>query len=409
MMQPGDTVTVETDLRVMPMDRRFSVTAATVLGIVPVLVFIIQPGYVQGLVDLLGLTGSQAGYVASAEMTGYAATVIALSFLSHRLPWWPMLIGFVLVEALGNAACIFGKDPWFLATARFVAGLGAGGLSSLAFTAIGMTRNPDREFGFFIMWILGYGAVGLFGLPSLFDAVGMRGFHMLVVAVTLASLVFVPFMPKAAGSHLEEHHDVPSLPRLGRWAAIVSIFLFFLGCGILWAYISLIGDVRNLGKQAVANALSLSQITGVAGALMAGIVGARFGRKLPLGGSILVCAGSTAAIGMVDAHAALLFASMVCLFNFAWNVAQPVYLSAAAALDNEGRLVPQMVASQSCGLAAGPFVGAVLGGERDVMLLIVVVAALFLCAAVSIALLFRLAGLMAIRGASEGGAQAAIL
>ena len=103
MMQPGDTSAVDVH-RKTPMDRRFAVTAATVLGIVPVLVFIIQPGYVQGLVDLARLTGAEAGYIASAEMTGYALTVIALSFLSHRLPWHPMLIGFVLVQALGAAA-----------------------------------------------------------------------------------------------------------------------------------------------------------------------------------------------------------------------------------------------------------------------------------------------------------------
>ena len=398
MMQPGDTSVVETD-RKTPMDRRFAVTAATVLGIVPVLVFIIQPGYVQGLVDLAGLTGAEAGYVASAEMTGYALTVIALSFLSHRLPWHPMLVSFLLIQALGNGACLFGTDAWYLAVSRFVAGLGAGGLSSLAFTAIGMTRDPDRQFGFFIMWILGYGAVGLFGLPSLFAAVGLQGFHILVVLATLASLGLVTFMPRDAKVHLEEHHARLPLPRLCRWAAIVSIFLFFLGCGILWAYISLIGDARELGRQAVANALSLSQITGVAGALVAGIVGARFGRKLPLGGSILICAGSTAAIAAVDASAALLFASMVCLFNFAWNVAQPVYLSVAAAIDNEGRLVPQMVASQSCGLAAGPFVGAIMGGEQDVMQLIAVVSALFLASGMFAALLFR--------GASRAGSGAA--
>lgn len=387
MVQPGDMSAVEAHQKT-PMDRRFAVTAATVFGIIPVLVFIIQPGYVQGLVDLAGLTGSEAGYVASAEMTGYAATVIALSFLSHRLPWHPMLIGFVLIQALGNAACLFGTDTWLLASARFVAGLGAGGLSSLAFTAIGMTRDPDRQFGFFIMWILGYGAVGLFGLPSLFSVVGLPGFHIAVVLATLASLGLVTFMPKDAKGHLEEHHSIVPLSRLCRWAAIVSIFLFFLGCGILWAYISLIGDARELGGQAVANALSLSQITGVAGALVAGIVGARFGRKLPLGASILICAGSTAAIALVDANAAFLFASMVCLFNFAWNVAQPVYLAVAAALDNEGRLVPQMVASQSCGLAAGPFVGAIMGGEQDVTQLIVLVSMLFLAAGVFAALLF---------------------
>lgn len=370
------------------MDARFSVTSATIFGIVAVLVFIIQPGYVQGLVDLAGLTGQQAGYVASAEMTGYAATVILMSFLSHRLPWRPMLAVCVLIQALGNFICLWGSDAWLLGTGRLIAGLGAGGLSSLSFTAIGLTRNPDREFGFFIMWILAYGAVGLFCLPSFFAAVGLHGFHMGVLIATLASLLLIRFMPAHARVTGGDHSQAGSLSPAVRWMANLSIFLFFLACGIFWAYVSLIGDVKGLGAQPVANALSLSQFTGLAGALVAGLIGSRFGRAGPLQAATLICAVSTAAIVAVDARAALLFGLLVCLFNFAWNVAQPVYLAIASALDQEGRLVAQMVASQSCGLAAGPFLGAFAGGEQHVLTLIVIVSVLFLCAALISLLLF---------------------
>ena len=369
-------------------DQPMAITAATVFGIVSVLVFIIQPGYVQGLVDEAGLTGSQAGYVASAEMSGYAATVIAMTFLSHRLRWAPMLFACIAVQALGNAGCMLSADPTWLAAARFVAGLGGGGMASLAFTAIGMTRDPDRQFGFFIMWILAYGAIGLFGLPSLFGLVGLTGFHLLALAATLAALPFIRFMPARGGAEAQPNRRAAPMTASGRWAAILSIFVFFLACGILWAYVSLIGDARGLGLQAVANALSLSQFTGVAGALTAGLAGSRFGRGAPLGLSIVLCAGSTAAIGLVDARGALLFAAAVCLFNFAWNVAQPVYLSVASVFDAEGRLVPQMVASQSCGLALGPFVGAEIGGERNIQGLVASVSGLFLLSAVLIALLF---------------------
>ena len=371
------------------MDARFAVTSATIFGIVAVLVFIIQPGYVQGLVDLAGLTGQQAGYVASAEMTGYAATVILMSFLSHRLPWRPMLAACVLVQALGNVICLWGSDAWLLGMGRFVAGLGAGGLSSLSFTAIGLTRNPDREFGFFIMWILAYGAIGLFCLPSFFAAVGLHGFHMGVLIATLASLLLIRFMPAHAAITTGDHSEAVPLSRTVRWMANLSIFLFFLGCGVFWAYVSLIGDAEGLGAQPVANALSLSQFTGLAGALVAGLAGSRFGRAGPLQAATLLCAVSTAAIAAVDARAALLFGLLVCLFNFAWNVAQPVYLAVASALDREGRLVAQMVASQSCGLAVGPFLGAFAGGEKHVIVLIVIVSILFLCAALISLLLFN--------------------
>ncbi|HKR86835.1 MAG TPA: MFS transporter [Phenylobacterium sp.] len=373
-----------------PMERQSAVVAATMLGVIAVLVFIIQPGYLQGLVDRAGLSGAQAGYVASSEMTGYAATMILFTFLSHRLPWRPLLSACILIEALGNAAClIHSTDPTWLAAARFLAGLGAGGLSSLSFTAIGMTKDPDREFGFLIMWILLYGAIGLWALPALFATIGLTGFYLIIVAVSLAAFWLVPLMPSHGDNLLHVPPETVTLSVLGRSLAVASIFVFFLGCGILWAYLSLIGTARGLSAQPVANALGVSQITGVAGALFAGLLGARFGRCRPLSASMVLCAASTLAVIGVTAKAALLFAVVVGLFNFGWNLAQPIYLSAATGFDRQGRLVPQMVAAQACGLALGPFLGAVIGGEQNVAVLATVVAALFLASVGLIAPSFR--------------------
>lgn len=363
------------------MHGRPGIVAATLFGIVAVLVFIIQPGYVQGLVDYGHLNGVEAGYVASAEMVGYAATMILLSMLSHRLPWRPMLIAFIFLQAAGNAACLGHSDFEWLVAARSIAGLGAGGLSSLSFTAIGMTRDPDREFGFLIMWILAYGAGGLFALPSLFATIGLDGFYILVALATLGSLALVRYMPRTGEAHADISPDAVTLSWRGRLSAIASISIFFLGCGILWAYVSLIGDARGLATQPVANALGMSQFTGVAGALAAGLIGSRWGRAGPLSAAILICAVSTALIVNVGPRDALLFGAMVCLFNFAWNLAQPIYLAAATGFDRRGRLVAQMVAAQACGLALGPFVGATLGGERHATELLWLVSALFAVAA----------------------------
>jgi len=363
------------------MNRRSSIAAATILGIIAVLVFIIQPGYVQGLVDLGRLTGAEAGYVASAEMVGYAATMILMTALSHRMPWRPMLVGFIVLQAAGNLASMFHQSVDWLLITRFFAGLGAGGLSSLSFTAIGMTRNPDRQFGFLIMWILVYGAVGLFGLPSLFGAVGLHGFYLLVALLTLTGFAFVRLLPIRGGGHFEPTPDAVTISASGRLLAALSIFIFFLGCGILWAYVSLIGDARGLHSQEVASALSLSQFTGVAGALVAGVIGPRFGRAAPLILALILSALSCASIDAVGANAALLFGIVVCTFNFAWNLAQPIYLSSATGFDRDGRLVTQMVASQSCGLALGPFVGAIVGGNSPGGSLIWLVTALFVLSA----------------------------
>lgn len=362
-----------------PMRRPASTVAAILIGVTAVLVFTVQPGYLQGLVDLDRISGAQAGYIAAAEMSGYAITMILLSFLARRLPWRPILMACALLQAGGNLACVFRTGVGWLCAARFLAGLGAGGLISLAFSAIAMSREPDRNFGFMGMWTLIYGAVGLAALPSLLQGVGLRGFHLIIAFVSVASLALIQLMP--AG--LRERTDVASgadLSRAGGALAVLSCFVFFVGCGMLWAFLSLIGGKLGIASQAVANALGLSQFSAIAGALTAGLIGSRFGRFKPLTLALVVCTVSSAALNVLGAGAASQFAALVSLFNFAWNFTQPVYLSTAASFDRRGRLVSQMAASQACGLAVGPFVGATLGGDLHVRLLVWVVATAFLAA-----------------------------
>ena len=64
-----------------------SIVSAILLGVVGPEVFIVQPGFVQGMVQYLGFDDRAAGYVASAEMFGIAATTVVLTFLAPRLNW----------------------------------------------------------------------------------------------------------------------------------------------------------------------------------------------------------------------------------------------------------------------------------------------------------------------------------
>ena len=61
--------------------------SAILFGVVGVQTFIIQPGFVQGLIEQLRFSERQAGLVASAEVAGIALTALALAFLSPRLDW----------------------------------------------------------------------------------------------------------------------------------------------------------------------------------------------------------------------------------------------------------------------------------------------------------------------------------
>ena len=96
------------------------------LGVVGAEAFILQPGLVQGFVELLGLSDRNAGFVASAEMTGVALTAIVACVLTQRVNWHRALRAALLLAILGNTASAFVDSAWSLAGVRFIAGLGHG-------------------------------------------------------------------------------------------------------------------------------------------------------------------------------------------------------------------------------------------------------------------------------------------
>ncbi len=333
------------------------------IGVVGPEVFIVQPGFVQGLVEYLGFDDKSAGYTASAEMFGIALTTVAMSFLSHRINWRHCLYASLALMALANAACTFTSDATVFVLLRFLAGVGAGSVVSLGFAIVGLTANPDRNFGFLIMWVLSYGALGLLVMPTAYQLVGMDGvlwFFALFPALTLLAVRQLP-----AGGIDPAIVEADTLdPGTGMKAcALLAMLCYFTAQGVVWAYLFLIGLDGGLSEQQVANGLTLSQFGGVAGALLAALLGNRYGRALPL--TVSIASGAACLYFLTGSLAFLVFATAVTVYNFFWNVTHPYLLAAMASFDRHGRIVIYAVAMQMVGLAIGPGLAATVISEGD--------------------------------------------
>ena len=57
--------------------------SAMLMVVIGMSVFIVQPGFVQGLVEHAGFDDKQAGYIASAEMFGIAFTSVIMTVLAE--------------------------------------------------------------------------------------------------------------------------------------------------------------------------------------------------------------------------------------------------------------------------------------------------------------------------------------
>lgn len=340
-----------------------TVLAAICIAVIGPEVFIVQPGFVQGLVSYYHFSEQDAGYVASAEMWGMAITTVLMSFIAGRVNWRHALFFSIAVIVLGNLASLAVESVTDFGLWRFVTGLGSGTLVSLSFTMIGLTNKPDRNFGLLIMAVLSYGAVGLWLMPSAFTLFGMRGVIVFFALFALSALPLLRLLPTSGEEHMQIEADAVDLPCGLRALAVATMFIYFLGQGVVWAYLFLIGTNAGVAEQDVANGLMVSQFAGVAGAMAAAMVGKRFGRLSPI--SLGIVAGILPLAFLFDEFGALMYTVVVCVYNFAWNMTHPYLLAAMASFDRGGRLVVHAIGGQMLGLAIGPALAALAIGEHD--------------------------------------------
>ena len=342
---------------------RMTLFAAFYMGIVGPEVFIVQPGIVQGFVEYLKFTEQQAGYIASAEMWGVALTTIVMTFLSSRVNWCQVFTFSLILVAASNLASLTTTEFYAFGAWRFLAGIGCGGLVSLSFAVIGLTDDPDRNFGYYIMWVLTYGALGLLVLPTAYSLVGMEGVIVFFALFPACGLLLVKYLPASGEEHVQVEADAVNLQGSFKALALVAMFSYFLAQGLVWAYLFLVGLSGGASEQQVANGLTLSQFMGIAGALTAALLGVRYGRAKPL---TLAIVGSIIPLaflfGPVDI---LVYTISVCVYNYAWNVTHPYLLASMASFDRTGKVVVYAVAFQMLGLALGPAVAATLVAPGD--------------------------------------------
>ncbi len=327
------------------------------LVVIGMQVFIIQPGLVSLLIGG-GMGETLVGYAAAAEIFGIALSTIAAASVGRRWNWkWLAGLSLALITSANVASAMSVSDGAFLLV-RLVAGLGSGVVISLGYAMVGMAPDPDRSFGHLIIAVLVYGALGIFGMPWAAAALGTSGFFVVLAIMAAAGLPLIALVraPAPEGGQAQEADGRQVSPNL----LLGAVFLFFLGQGVVWAFLSLIGERMDIAPQSVANGLTIAQLAGIAGAFAA-TLGKRIGHRLLIAIGSLGCVVPLAA--MILRLDAVGYGIALSLFNAAANLMTPLLVAMVAGIDRGGRLVQRAAALQMLGLAVGPALSTPLMGQ----------------------------------------------
>ena len=337
------------------------VCAAIYVNVTGAQLVVVQPAYVLGLVEYRALTSSQAGMVVSVESFGFLLMAVAMIYLRRMADWRLLTRILLLTYIAANALSLIANDPYLYACIRFVAGIGGGGLITLGFVVLGLTRSPDRNFGYNVMCVMIYGLLVMPFLPLAYSTFGFSSILILFAGFAAVAFPLVSCLPEAGGPEESDDPSEASAPLNVRLLGLAAIFCYWTAQGAVWSYLFLIGTSAGITEQLVANSLSISQAAGFAGAATVAAVSLRFGRSIPL--ALALMSTVIVLVVMIGPVNALLLVVVVCVYNYAWNMADPFLLGTSANLDKSGANVFQAIAARKLGFTVGPAIAALVVTE----------------------------------------------
>lgn len=354
--QPADLAHVQS-----PRGEASRIVAATlVLSVTPAAVTM-QPGMVQGMVDFLGFSQAQAGFVASAEVFGMLAGTIVVALVGGRMSWAALLLTGLVAACVFGAASVGRRGYEEVLILRSLAGLGAGVATAIGWSMLGATRDPSRSFGWGVAGIILFAALGFAVLPKIF---AFGGYDALLAALALCSALCLP----AALFARRSARGVETLAEHGRWSfvgglALISFLALSTAYPMAWTYMSLAGRDAGVSGEVVAQVFSATQFFGVAGALLIAAIGASRGFVTPA--TVVLGGGAIATASLVVLQGAPAFFAANAVFQFAWNAGIPIVLGVIADSQVGRTLFRYAVPLQFVGMAAAPGAAAALIRGED--------------------------------------------
>lgn len=324
--------------------------------------------YLVGLaMSSLSLSAAQSGWLAFAVVGAMAAgSAIAARFVGHPAERVLTIAGTALAIA-AQASSLLGLTLAGLIALQVLANAAAGLVTGITSAQIASLDNADR--GYARMFAAGslLFAVLLYLLPLL---QARWGAQILFGTLALSQGLALPALlwSQRAASKTTPAATTPRSQERSSRATRATVLLFgamtlgFLTYGGVYSFSERVASLLRVTPEGVGMALGASTALAIVGASAASALGTRWGRTLPLCGSLGVLGVSYVAI--LNAHDVQLWAIGLALYGLSSMVFTTYAYATAAALDASGRLVSLLQGYVLLPYALGPsLIGQLVQGD----------------------------------------------
>ncbi|PHI35709.1 MFS transporter [Pseudoalteromonas sp. GCY] len=323
------------------------------------LVLLFLPVYLEVVAKTMALTDQQIGHLASTDSVGIVIATLLFSFFIQKLQFRQVTLVGVAITVLANLASALTDSFTLLCFIRIIAGFGEGLLVAVGITAIGMTSNPNRWFGFYTAVVVGVQALGLVTVAPIYQAGGLIAVFVAMAALYLLPLLVVKQLPQNTTSYLTSEEANPCNHYIAPkyfLIALAGLLCFYIGIGSTWTYISFAGTDAGLSLDYVSQALALAMIAGLLGALFFAWLNDKGKNAWLLSLSVVIMGVSLIAV-LFDVSE-FKYLMLLSVFSFFWSIVGARTFAIISDADHSGKYISAAQTLVGVGYIIGPMMAA---------------------------------------------------
>ncbi len=325
------------------------------------------PVQVSAVIDGLGMSDKDSGFLGSLELTTMSVVSILLAL---RIDRWSKprvaLLGLVLAiigqTSSGFAHTLGTFEPYqVLLVTRFLVGVGAGLIYGAACASVAGNPSGDRLYGLGMSAAQVLLTLMLLVMPWISSHWNQQQGVYLVLAVL--SAVFGTFLfkmpdPRITAEHKKQNGEPALLSPLNITLFFIALSLFNIAIGMDWSFADRRADAIGMTDEQAGSFLAMMPLGGILGSGVAGVIGDRFGRIRTFFVALLIAAA--ACFVMARAHSvSVMVLAMLALGTFELFV-MTYFIATATRFDRQGHWVTLAGGITMLTYGLGPSIGGYL-------------------------------------------------
>ena len=312
------------------------------------------PIIIGALLDELAINEAEVGVLGTVELLAVAVAALVVTPLAGKISNRRLAVFGCLLAIMAQFLSAAVDSLYLLVGLRVIAGAGLGLAYAAAAMAASAIAQPDRVLGYGVT--AGLLAIVIF-LPCLAMVVTAAGYKGAYLALGVLVIILMPVMGwlDQGKTRAAKPGKLSALPLRALSGLLLCISFFNIGSGAIWGFSERVGLQAGFSIEEAGFIIATGAVSGVLGALFAGWLGDRWGRRRPV-----VLALILAGLGYLILAGATSSTSYLTGINLYWVTYMfllPLMIGTGAVMDADGRAATLAAGTISLTFAFGPACG----------------------------------------------------